>query len=211
MKIISHANKGINSSQGSQNRHTRRTINRPATQKLRKEMARKLFRSINREGRDQPLPPKMHRAQRGRWGGRVSASKRMATTTVTHRAAPRQPRHRATGSNAGAGSGSGSGDDGDGGGGSDGEPPHQSPLLLDYEDLSRLLKVAVGTLKNRYSRDPSSLPPAILIPGCRGPRWLLATVLRWLEAHETPAPAAPVTPKRKAGRPRIAAGKGGVS
>lgn len=209
MKIISHANKGINSSQGSQNRHTRRTINRPASQKLRKEMARKLFRSINREGRDQPLPPKMHRAQRGRWGGRVSASKRMATTTVTHRAAPRQPRHRATGSNAGAGSGSGSGDDGDGG---DGEPPRpHHPLVLDYEDLSKLLKVAIGTLKNRYSRDPSSLPPAILIPGCRGPRWLLATVLRWLEAHEAMPPANPA-PKRRVGRPRIAlAGKGGVS
>jgi hypothetical protein len=101
----------------------------------------------------------------------------------------------------------GSSDDGDG------EPPrHPYPLVLNYVDLADLLKIAPGTLKNRYSQAPDTLPPAICIPGCRGPRWLLATVLRWLEAHEAPAPAAPVTPKRRVGRPRLAMqGKGGAA
>lgn len=209
MKIISHADKGIN---GSQNRHTRRTINRPASQKLRQSMTIKVCRSFQREGQDhQPLPPKVRRAALGRWGGRVS--KRMAPPPhirVVHHAAPRQPRRHVTSGNSGAGSGSGSGDDG-GDGSGDGEPPHQSPLLLDYEDLSRLLKVAVGTLKNRYSQAPNTLPPAILIPGHRGPLWMLTTVLGWLESHEHPAPVTP-SPKRRVGRPRLAMqGKRGVS
>lgn len=211
MKNIAEQSIKLNSSLGSQNRHTRRTLNRPAVQKLRKRMTIRLCRSVNREGPSQPLPPKVRRAAWGRWGGRIRT--RLAPPAhirAVHRAAPRQPRRHVTSGNSGAGSGSGSGNDGDGG--SDGEPPHPHPLVLTYEDLSKLLKVAIGTLKNRYSRDPSSLPPAILIPGCRGPRWLLATVFRWLEAHE--AVATPITPapkRRKAGRPRIAGGKGGVS
>lgn len=210
MKNIAEQSIKLNSSLGSQNRHTRRTLNRPAVQKLRKRMTIRLCRSVNREGPSQPLPPKVRRAAWGRWGGRIRT--RLAPPAhvrVAHRAAPRQTRHRATGSNSGAGSGSGSGNDGDGG---DGEPPHH-PLVLTYEDLATLLHVAVGTLKNRYSRDPSGLPPAILIPGCRGPRWLLATVLRWLEAHEAMPPANPAPKRRgRVGRPRIAqAGKGGAS
>lgn len=140
-----------------------------------------------------------------------------ATPTPLRSAAARQPRqHNRQQTRSAHGAAKKSGDDGDGGdgGSGDGEPPHQHPILLDYADLAALLKVAVGTLKNRYSQAPHTLPPAILIPGCRGPRWLLATVLRWLEAHEAEAqaPAAPVTPKRRVGRPRIAqAGQGGAS
>lgn len=127
-------------------------------------------------------------------------------STASHRHAAR--RHQAHASHGGARK---SGDDGDGGDGDGGEPPHH-PILLDYEDLSELLKVAVGTLKNRYSQAPHTLPPAILIPGCRGPRWFLVDVIRWIEAHRVTTPA-PVTqaPKRNVGRPRIAAGKGGAA
>jgi hypothetical protein len=124
----------------------------------------------------------------------------------------RQPRRAGRQGQKKASSG-GSSDDGDGG--SDGEPPHHPypyPLVLNYADLANLFKIATGTAKNHYSRDPSSLPPAIHIPGCRGPSWLLTTALLWLEAHEAPASAAPVTPKRRVGRPRIAMqGKGGAS
>lgn len=217
MKNIPDQSIKLNSSQGSQNRHTRRTLNRPAVQKMRKRMTIRLIRSVNREGPSQPLSPKVRRAVWGRWGGRIRTSRtsltRPAHVRVVHRAAPRQhPRHRTTSGNAGAGSGSGSGNN-DGDGGSDGEPP-RSIILLDYSDLSALLKVAVGTLKNRYSRNPETLPPAIHVPGARGPRWLLSTVLAWLKSHETASEGhSPFTPapKRK-GRPRIAqAGKGGAS
>lgn len=126
---------------------------------------------------------------------------------VVHTPTDRQPRRSGRQGHGGQGKTS-SNDEGDGDGG---EPPH--PLVLDYEDLAHLLRVAVGTLKNRYSLDPTSLPPAILIPGCRGPRWLFPDVLQWLKDHRTPAAPSPApAPKRKAGRPRIAiSGKGGAA
>lgn len=104
-----------------------------------------------------------------------------------------------------------SNDDGDGG---DGEPPHRLEPLLDSKDLAAYLRLARGTVNNYYSCSPELLPPAIRIPGHRGPLWRPTTVLKWLEAREAEAqaPAAPVTPKRGRGRPRIAqAGKGGVA
>lgn len=105
---------------------------------------------------------------------------------------------------------SSSNDDGDGDGG--GEPPHQHPLqTLEYQDLAPLFHVSPDTLKNVYSRSPELLPPAVHIPGHRGPLWLPSTVLRWLEANEHPAPVTPAPKRRKAGRPRIAqAGKVGA-
>jgi hypothetical protein len=73
-------------------------------------------------------------------------------------------------------------------------------------------RLATGTLKNLYSKSPELLPPAIHIPGHRGPLWLPRDVKRWLEAHRTTQVAVVPAPKRRAGRPRIAqAGTGGAS
>jgi hypothetical protein len=127
----------------------------------------------------------------------------------------RQPRRSGRQGQKKASSG-GSSDDGDGG--PDGEPPHR-PLqaLLNYEDFGLVARLAPGTVKNLYCRSPESLPPAIHIPGHRGPLWHPDDVVRWFEAHRVTTPVA-VTPKAKAkattrrGRPRIAqAGKGGAS
>ena len=123
----------------------------------------------------------------------------------------RQPRRSGRQGHGGQKKAPSSNDDGDGG---DGEPPHRLEPLLDSEDLAAYLRLARGTVNNYYSRSPELLPPAIHIPGHRGPLWRPTTVLRWLDAHEAEAqaPAAPVTPKRRVGRPRIAqAGQGGAS
>ncbi|MHB1479770.1 MAG: hypothetical protein ACYCQH_09265 [Acidithiobacillus ferrooxidans] len=106
-----------------------------------------------------------------------------------------------------------SNDDGDGGA-SDGGPPHGYGLepLLEYEDLGQIIKLAPGTLKNLYSKSPELLPPAVKLPGHRGPLWLPSTVLGWLEAHQAPAALPTLSKATRRGRPRIAqAGKGGVS
>lgn len=103
-------------------------------------------------------------------------------------------------------------DGGDGGG----EPPHclgGLEPLLNYEDFGLVARLAPGTVKNLYCRSPESLPPAIHIPGHRGPLWHPDDVVLWFDQHRSTPTAPPVTPapKRKAGRPRIAAGKGGAA
>ena len=99
--------------------------------------------------------------------------------------------------------------------GSDGEPPRPcQPLqLLNQTDLADLLSISKKTLQNIHSNAHHLLPPAIFVPGARGPRWTPAAVAAWLDARPayttgpTPAPA-----KNKVGRPRIAlaAVKGGA-
>lgn len=80
--------------------------------------------------------------------------------------------------------------------------------LYDQASLAQLLGVSKKTVQNLYSRTPYLLPPAIDIPGARGPRWTAPSIVAWLEGRpaHTSTPA-PVVAKRKVGRPRIAAGR----
>lgn len=130
------------------------------------------------------------------------------------RAQDRQPRR--SGRQGGGQKKTSSNDDGDGGG-DGGEPPRRLggglEPLLNYEDFGLVARLAPGTVKNLYCRSPELLPPAIHIPGHRGPLWRPNDVSRWFEEHvTTPATVTPAPKRRKAGRPRIAMqGKGGVA
>ena len=97
----------------------------------------------------------------------------------------------------------------------DPEPERRPNSLLDQASLASYLCISKHTVQNLYSKTPHLLPPAIHIPGARGPRWTPESVQEWLSGRPRHTPPAPVVvaPKRKAGRPRIAAlrGNGGVS
>lgn len=138
--------------------------------------------------------------------------------------APRQRRGRGEGSRSSAASGDGNSSDDSDSGDSDPDPdparrpqyPHQ---LLDQSSLAALLCVSKKTLQNWYSSSPHALPPAIHIPGARGPRWAAQAVRNWLDSRPPytakPAPVVAKT-RRGVGRPRIAAtlavvGKGGAA
>lgn len=78
--------------------------------------------------------------------------------------------------------------------------------LMGYPELGDILRVTPDAVKNIYGANPGRLPPAILLPGFRGPRWEEKTVEDWL-ANLVAKPE-PVLPgrgmsKRKRGRPRI--------
>ena len=87
---------------------------------------------------------------------------------------------------------SGSDDDSDGG-----EPPANLLILWTIHDLAATLAVSAKTLQNQ---PPHHLPPAIRIPGCRGPRYRIRDVLAWLDGFAVNKR----TPQRKTGRPRLA-------
>ncbi len=101
--------------------------------------------------------------------------------------------HKGTGGHRKPASG-GSDDDGEGG-----EPPASLPLVWTVHDLAQTLSVSAKTLQNKPA---SALPPAIRIPGCKGPRYRLRDVLAWLDGFS--AASRPPQPKRHIGRPRIA-------
>ncbi len=76
------------------------------------------------------------------------------------------------------------------------------PKLLTQQDLARILGVGVKTIQNRQYLHPETLPPSLYLPGCRGPRYLQADVLAWLEnGRDVSAKPGPV--QKKVGRPRI--------
>ncbi len=113
---------------------------------------------------------------------------------------PRAHRRRGEGSRSSAASGDGN---------SDPEPDPErraQPLSLhDQASLADLLKISKKSVQNIFSKTPWLLPPAICIPGARGPRWTAQSVQAWLEnrpAHS--AKPAPQAASRKVGRPRIA-------
>ncbi|MDA8378362.1 MAG: hypothetical protein M0Z50_15170 [Planctomycetia bacterium] len=85
----------------------------------------------------------------------------------------------------------------------DPEPPR--PGLAGEAELANQLCISKKTVQNIYSRTPHLLPPAIQIPGARGPRWTQAAIDKWLSERpkHTPKPA-PQPTKKKVGRPRIA-------
>ena len=125
------------------------------------------------------------------------------TSAPPRRAAGRGRRasHRVGRSGAGGGAaGGGGGDDGDGGG----EPPEPPPFLfptdiLSGADLADRWGIALKTLQNRLSSDPTTLPPAIRLPGAAGPRWRLRDII----AFESAAPPYKEPAPRPRGRPRI--------
>lgn len=91
----------------------------------------------------------------------------------------------------------------------DPEPPRPCKLA-DEAALADQLCVSKKTIQNIYSRTPHLLPQAVEIPGARGPRWTQQAIQEWLNSRpkHTHKPVPSAAPKRKAGRPRIASGKG---
>ncbi|MDD5125266.1 hypothetical protein [Methylovulum sp.] len=81
------------------------------------------------------------------------------------------------------------------------EPPTSLPLLCTVHDLASLLQVSAKTLQNKPK---VALPPAIYIPGCRGPRYHLRDVIAWLDSFPVKAAKPQGKPKGRIGRPRIA-------
>jgi len=148
------------------------------------------------------------------------AHPQLAASHKVVRIAPRkQHPGRGEGSRSSTASGDGNSDDG-----SDPDPDHARPLhqqhplqLLDQSALAAILCVSRKTLQNKYSTAPHTLPPAIQIPGARGPRWTAQSVRDWLNNRpQHTAKPAPVAAKRPVGRPRIATtlaifGKGGAA
>ena len=139
------------------------------------------------------------------------------------RIAPRaQHRGRGEGSRSSARSGDGNSDS-DSSDDPDSDParrpqhPHHNLQLLDQPSFAALLRVSTKTLQNWYSASPHTLPPAIQIPGARGPRWTQQAVQSWLDSRpaHTAKPAPVAKQRRGVGRPRIATlalvGKGGAA
>ena len=91
---------------------------------------------------------------------------------------------------------------------SDPDPDPDRPLqLFDTRKLADLLCISPKTLQNLYSKSPHGLPPAIHIPGARGPRWTLSAIRDWLNTrplHTSAPPPRPEPKKKPVGRPRIA-------
>ena len=93
-------------------------------------------------------------------------------------------------------------------------------FAIDLPELAVAIGANPRSLRNAFYLHPDDFPPAIYLPGCRGPRFLVDDVQAWLEARKTtPAPPPPVTPKPQ-GRPRKASpaqiararqGKGGAA
>lgn len=82
-----------------------------------------------------------------------------------------------------------------------GEPPASLPLICTVHDLAVLLQVSPKTLQNKPQ---SALPPAVFIPGCRGPRYHYRDVIAWLNSFPVGGAKSPRKSKGKVGRPRIA-------
>ena len=94
-------------------------------------------------------------------------------------------------------------------------------LAIDLPGLAATYGATPRSVRNAFYLRPQDFPPAIYLPGTRGPRFLVDDVLVWLEARKTQAapPPPPVTPKPQ-GRPRKASpaqiararqGKGGAA
>jgi len=55
--------------------------------------------------------------------------------------------------------------------------------LLTTEDLALILCKSVSSVRQDITRNPSSLPPRIVIPGNKRGLWRPKDVETWLEAH----------------------------
>jgi hypothetical protein len=98
------------------------------------------------------------------------------------------------------------------------ETPASIRPLLTLADMSAILHMTPGTIKNKRCNNPLSLPPACNIPGSKTLLWRPEDVEIWLEQFvEARAPiivegTSPL-PKRKPGRPtkseQLARGRSG--
>ncbi|MCR2830776.1 hypothetical protein NR402_10865 [Acidithiobacillus ferrooxidans] len=93
---------------------------------------------------------------------------------------------------------------------------------IDLPGLAAAIGANPRSLRNAFYLHPDDFPPAIYLPGCRGPRFLVDDVQAWLEARKAktqPAQSTAAAPKPQ-GRPRKASpaqiararqGKGGAA
>ncbi|MBE7562503.1 hypothetical protein H7F10_05965 [Acidithiobacillus sp. HP-6] len=138
------------------------------------------------------LSGKMKRPDYLREMGAVGAD--LVAHAHKQQAAGRQSGHRKSGGHKKPASSSS--DDSDGG-----EPPASLPLLCTVHDLAVLLQVSPKTLQNKPL---SALPPAVFIPGCRGPRYHLRDVIAWLNSFPVGGAKSLRKSKGRIGRPRLA-------
>jgi predicted DNA-binding transcriptional regulator AlpA len=72
---------------------------------------------------------------------------------------------------------------------------------MTIEDLSRVIKKSVPTIRSAISRNPLSVPPVCRIPGSKRLYWREQDVDEWLASHVEARPA-PEKPKQtRVGRP----------
>ncbi len=122
-----------------------------------------------------------------------------ATLVIRHTTPIHRTRQRGSSTRASAKSGDSNSSD------SDPSDPERHGLLT-QTDLAAFLRISRKSLQNLYSSKPHELPPAISVPGARGPRWTVQAVQDWLANRPQHTPrSTPVAPRRKVGRPRIAA------
>ncbi len=94
----------------------------------------------------------------------------------------------------------------------DSEPnrPINLQQLYDEHALAKCFSISKKTIQNLFSKSPHLFPPAINVPGARGPRWTARAIADWIDHLErkTISPRGAKqqinsTPRRP-GRPRIA-------
>lgn len=73
--------------------------------------------------------------------------------------------------------------------------------LLTTEDVARIIRKSIHSVRHDLKRNPLSLPPRCAIPGTNRNLWRPQDVEAWLESFVvTPAPFSQA-PKRKRGAP----------
>lgn len=60
------------------------------------------------------------------------------------------------------------------------------PDVATIDDIAKLLRLHVNTVRADLHRRPESLPPRLRLPGRRAVRFLKADVLAWLHSSRTP-------------------------
>lgn len=74
--------------------------------------------------------------------------------------------------------------------------------LLTTDDLARILRKSVSSIRHDLSRNPRGLPPGVDIPGTLRRLWRPQDVEAWLASHvASPIPDAPQPVRRRRGAP----------
>lgn len=56
-------------------------------------------------------------------------------------------------------------------------------MLLDINDLARMIKRSPKTIASEVTKNPEKLPPRLKLPGSRRVLWRRADVQKWLAEH----------------------------